>query len=251
MSFHNSFYDSRAYDLPTQTDEGADGKRPQQQAWEPRGLTPLTIKQIMQAVPGQNGELIVRGRLIQQVNPHSINASHSLSQLVSLHPFNHSSLVDCPTIHFGCLAVDQVRVVGQYAEESRRGSHAYFFVNDSTGQLQCTCTLEGNDAMIRVFEQLQHTKSYLAVVGKVRPGGTMFVYYARLVTDFNQLTYHTIECIYENFKAKAPSQTEAAIQQPQQPQQLPGHRVYPDKQVTPVSIRPTTTRLLLTLSLIV
>ena len=116
-------------------------------------------------------------------------------------------------------------MVGQYAEESRRGAQAFFFLNDSSGQLQCSCTIDGNDAMMRVFEQLQHTKSYLAVVGKVRPGNSMFVYHARLVTDFNELVYHGIECVYDDLKAKRPSQM-------QQPHQVPGHRVYADKQVS-------------------
>ena len=123
-------------------------------------------------------------------------------------------------------------MVGQYAEESRRGSQAFFFLNDSTGQLHCTCTLEGHDAMLRVFEQVQHTKSYLSAVGKVRPGNTMFVYHARLVTDFNELVHHSIECIYEDLKAKAHSQLQAASQQMQPSYQLPAHRVYPDRQVS-------------------
>ena len=124
-------------------------------------------------------------------------------------------------------------MVGQYAEESRRGSQAFFFLNDSSGQLQCTCTLDGNDVMMRLFEQLQHTKSYLSVVGKVRPGNTMFVYYALLVTDFSQLIYHAIECVYDDLMAKiANKQWQAATQPMQLPNQLPTHRIYPDKQVS-------------------
>ena len=122
-------------------------------------------------------------------------------------------------------------MVGQYAEESRCGSQAHFFLNDGSGVLHCTCALEGNHAMARLFEQLQHNKSYVEAVGKVRPGNTMFVYCARLVTDYNQLVYHSVECIHKDLKAKALSdQWQAATLQTQQPQQVPAHRVYPDRQ---------------------
>ena len=62
------FYSSQAYDLRKQSEEGAEGARKQQQTWEPRGLTPLTVKQILQALPADSGELMVRGKPLQQVS---------------------------------------------------------------------------------------------------------------------------------------------------------------------------------------
>ena len=241
MSYHQpqaAFYDSRAYDLPpTRSDDGAGGGQRQQPNYEPRGLMPLTIKQILQALPGDSGELVVRGRPLQQV---SAQLNTRLSAVASpCAPCSEALPADQRLPLFSCCATRcllllQVRVVGQYAEESRRGSNAHFFIHDSTGQLSCTSSLEGNDAMVRVVERLQHLRSYVSVVGKVRPGNRMFVYHARILTDFNELIHHNIECIYEDLKAKAAlaSHGQAAAQPMQQPQQLPGHRVYPDKPVT-------------------
>ena len=147
-------------------------------------------------------------------------------------------MLSCPVMFLLTHAPLKVRVVGQYSQEGRRGSAAYFFLNDGSGTLYCSCTLEDNDAMQRVFNAAETNKSYLCVVGKVKPGNTgLFVYHARLVTDYNEMTHHAIECIYEGLKAaKAAAHPTPPAHQPLQ---LPGHRVYPDRQVSTTLIEYT------------
>ncbi|CAN4084937.1 unnamed protein product [Withania somnifera] len=173
--------------MPSQSSQGADPSRTSAMSRDNPALLPLTVKQISQAIQSsdEKSNFVIDG-------------------------------VD----------VNNVRLVGMAFKKSKRVTDLAFAVDDGTGRIECTRWV--NDAVDTKEVEEVSDGMYVRVHGHLKSfqGKTQLVIFAiRLITDYNEVATHFLECIYvhhcnrkpqSGFSVSTPSQTDvpAAVSAP-------------------------------------
>lgn len=99
----------------------------------------------------------------------------------------------------------QVRVVGCIVEMKEQSTNIQYTIEDGTGRVECKMWLEEDDGDDMSQERAKCVEgAYVRVIGTVKVFNdkrNISAFNVRPVTDFNEITHHSLEAIYVNLKS--------------------------------------------------
>ncbi|MCO5577366.1 hypothetical protein L7F22_031197 [Adiantum nelumboides] len=172
--------------MPTQSaTQSADGIAKRSGGSQNTGLLPLTVKQISQAVQNSSDD----------------------------------------TFFVDGIDVNNVTLVGMVFDKEERATDVSFLIDDGTGRVEVKRWIDGQDTHESMEMAALQNGVYVRVHGHLRSfqgKRNIVAFSVRPVTDFNEITYHFLECIFvhlHNSKANGLStkSTSLGIQTPSNP----------------------------------